>query len=137
MIDGDGWKDGQRAREGETRKGYSKWSPTPPSLASGGRRGMTDCQGQGGDQLDHSPLGDSPINTLDSWHGWCLVFQGCCGHRHLLVLLALVPPQQANGGRWEWEKKAVPGLEPHRLYQESSQPGVGAASSRGWLTHTS
>lgn len=26
---------------------------------------------------------------------------------------------------------------PHRLYQESHQPGVEAARSRGWLTHTS
>lgn len=79
---------------------------------------MTDHQGQGGDQLDHNPLWDSPINILDSWHGWCLVFQGCCGHRHLLVLLALVLPStsqwwQAGVGEesspWPGASQAVPG----------------------------
>lgn len=68
---------------------------------------MTDPQGQGGAHLDSSPLWGRLINVADSQHGWCLVFQGCCGHRHLLVLLALVLPQQTHGDRRGWERKVA------------------------------
>lgn len=41
---------------------------TLSSLASGGRRGMTDHQGQGAAWADTDPLWGGPINTVDSQH---------------------------------------------------------------------
>ena len=64
------------------------------------------------------------------------MFQGCCGYRHLLVLLALVPQKPVVAGRGRRGKQPLL-WEPHRLYQESNQPGVEAAGSWEWLTHTS
>lgn len=92
VMDGwmDGRTDGQRRWDLERdRKGYSKQSPAPSSFASGGRRGMTDHQGQGGAQLGHNPSWGCPINIVDSEQLVSHVSR-LCGHRHLLVLLALV-----------------------------------------------
>lgn len=111
-------------------------APLFPALSLGLKRSMTDHQGQGGTQLDHSLSWGSPINC-GLQHGWCLMSQDYCGHRYFLFLLALVSPQEASGGRRGWERKAALALGSHRLYQENSQPGVEAARSRGRLTHTS
>lgn len=58
----DGRTDGQRAGEGETRKGYSQQGPAPSSLASGGRRRISGHRGQGAPPWATTLLGH-PINT--------------------------------------------------------------------------
>ena len=86
----DRWTDGQRARGGGTRKGTGKATPSssiPPSLASGGRRGLTGHQG--GAQGDTTLGGSSNKHCgLSAWLG-----PGVSRHLwpHFLVLLALVP----------------------------------------------
>ena len=84
----DRWTEGWRRwdQEGD-RKGYFKQSPAPFSLASRGKRGMTDHQGCSGAQLAHSSSGVSDKHA-DSQHGWYLVSQGGATH-------TLVSPQQA------------------------------------------
>lgn len=124
MTDGDGWMGRQRAREGGTREGQEgllSVEPAPPSPASRvGEAGLT-LRARVVLTWTAALCGvvkGRLINAVDSQHGWCLVFQGCCGHRHLLVLLALVLPQQAHGDRRGWARKmpcasqAVPGEEP-------------------------
>lgn len=69
----DGWKEGRiNGLRGPEKvgsgRGYSKQSPTPSSLASGARRGVTDYQGQGGAWADPNPVWGSPVNIVDSQH---------------------------------------------------------------------
>lgn len=66
----DRWTEGCRRwdQEGD-RKGYFKHSPVPSSLASRGKRGMTDRQGCGGAQLGHSSSGVSNKHAILSTAG--------------------------------------------------------------------
>ena len=73
VTHGDGPTEGGiDAQEGpetvESGRGHSRQSLTLSSLASGGRRGMTDPQGQGGTWRDTALQWGSPTNITDSQH---------------------------------------------------------------------
>lgn len=129
MTAGDGWIDGRRAGEGGTRKGKGRATPgralLHPALPLGvGEARLT--TGPGDALLGHSSSG-AANKHVDSQRGWCLCLRLPESHRRWFLL------NKPKGGRG---KQPLP-WEHHRPYQDSSQPGVGVARSRGWLTHTS
>lgn len=117
---GDGWMEGRidGQRQWDQEEATASKVLTLSSLASGGRRGMTDHQGQGAAWADPDSLWGGPINTVDSQHPgtWC--FKAAEATDTSWSSWPWFP--KASGGRKRQERKAAPALGASQTVEESS-----------------